>query len=168
MKFLAALLTTLLLPLVGAYGAVYQESKAFLEEVFDGAVPKPRFLWMKKPLREEAEQILRHKPGFLRTRYWKNENQSVWILEEIGKTQPITFGIVIKDNQIKQIKVLAFRESRGWEIKHNFFTHQFIHASIKEDLSLDPPIDGISGATLSVRASTKVARLALLFDRTTH
>ena len=94
--------------------------------------------------------------------------QSVWILEEIGKTQPITFGVVVQDSKILTIKVLAFRESRGWEIKQEFFTGQFLQASMDDDLHLDRSIDGISGATLSVQAMTRIARLALLFDRDTR
>ncbi|MCK5189903.1 MAG: FMN-binding protein, partial [Methylococcales bacterium] len=48
--------------------------------------------------------------------------------------------------------------------KHDFFTDQFKQNSLKPDLSLSQPIDGISGATLSVRELTKVAKLALYFD----
>ncbi|MEO1898962.1 MAG: FMN-binding protein, partial [Methylococcales bacterium] len=62
------------------------------------------------------------------------------------------------------LKVLAFRESRGWEVKHDFFTDQFKQNTLDSHLKLTQAIDGISGATLSVRALTKTARLALFFD----
>ena len=62
------------------------------------------------------------------------------------------------------LKVLAFRESRGWEVNHDFFTNQFKQNSLDANLRLNQPIDGISGATLSVRALTKVAQLGLFFD----
>lgn len=55
-----------------------------------------------------------------------------------------------------------FRESRGFEVRYPFFTDQFRGARLREGLDLDREIDGISGATLSVRALTKLARLALL------
>ena len=122
-------------------------------------------LWLKKDIRKQASQILKHRPGFLRTRYWQKDQQSVWIINEIGKTKPITIAVVIKDNKIILLKVLAFRESRGWEVKHDFFTDQFKQNGLNADLTLIEPIDGISGATLSVRALTKVAQLALYFDR---
>jgi uncharacterized protein with FMN-binding domain len=83
-------------------------------------------------------------------------------LEEIGKEQPITTGIVVEDGKIDQVKVLVFRESRGFEVRYPFFTDQFRGATLREGLDLDREIDGISGATLSVRALTKLARLALL------
>lgn len=144
--------------------AEYQSTDKFLLQVFSGTPPKPKILWLKKDLQKAASKILKHKTGFLRTRYWHNTEQSVWILNEIGKTKPITVAIVIKDNKIVQLKVLAFRESRGWEVKHDFFTDQFKQNSLQENLTLANAIDGISGATLSVRALTKVAQLALFFD----
>ena len=58
-------------------------------------------------------------------------------------------------------KVLVFRESRGWEVRHPFFTDQFRDAGLTGELALDRNIDGISGATLSVRALSRLARLAL-------
>jgi len=143
----------------------YQSTEDFLLQVFSGPPPKPKVLWLKKDLREKVAKILQHKPGFLRTRYWQTAEQSVWIINEIGKTKPITVAVVIKDNKIELLKVLAFRESRGWEVKHDFFTDQFKHNSLTDELRLAQAIDGISGATLSVRALTKTAQLALLFNR---
>jgi len=47
------------------------------------------------------------------------------------------------------------------EVRYPFFTDQYKDASLQKDKQLDRTIDGISGATLSVRALTKLARLAL-------
>jgi hypothetical protein len=78
----------------------------------------------------------------MRTRYWRVGNKSVWVLNEIGKTQLITVGIIIENNAIQNLKVLEFKESRGWEVKHSFFTDQFKSISINSDHSLSKPIDG--------------------------
>ena len=43
----------------------------------------------------------------------------------------------------------------------SFFTDQFNEIGLTGELDLDRGIDGISGATLSVRALKKLARLAL-------
>ena len=109
-------------------------------------------------------EIMEHDLGVLRLKYWEKEWRTVWILEEIGKERPITAGIVINNGKIERINVLTFRESRGWEIRYPFFTDQFSDAILKEDRQLDRKIDGISGATLSVKAMTKMARLALLLN----
>ena len=158
------LLITLLSCFSSLQAAEYQTTEDFLNQVFSGTPPKPKLLWLKKDIRKNAAQILKHRPGFLRTRYWQADQQSVWVINEIGKTKFITIAIVIQDKKIALLKVLAFRESRGWEVKHEFFTDQFKQNELNADLTLNKPIDGISGATLSVRALTKVAQLALYFD----
>ena len=93
----------------------------------------------------------------------RDSGRTAWILEEIGKTEPITFGVVIKEGQIQNIKVLEFREIRGWEVRYPAFTKQFEGASLK-GAKLDRNVDGISGATLSVWAMTSIAELSLFLD----
>ncbi|MCK4842125.1 MAG: FMN-binding protein [Methylococcales bacterium] len=150
---------------VPTYAEEYQKTNDFLQQIFSGEVPKAEVLWLTKELKKTVIEILKHKPNFLRTRYWQTAEKSVWIINETGKTKPITIAIVITGNKIVLLKVLAFRESRGWEVKHDFFTDQFKQISLTPELQLNQAIDGISGATLSVRALTKVAQLALLFNQ---
>jgi hypothetical protein len=157
------LTTTTSLPAKG----VYQEPDAFLNEVFNGEPPAPEILWITRTLRDPIEEILGHAPGVLRMRYWKKNQRSAWILEEIGKEQPITVGFVVNTGRLETVRVLAFRESRGWEVRYPFFTDQFNGATLTDKRTLDRTIDGISGATLSVRALRKLARLALFLDTQT-
>jgi len=158
----------LLLPLIGGTsvaGGVYQTPEAFLEEAFAGEVPEPQVLWLRGEVKAGVERILGHRYPSLRIRYWQRGPRSAWILEEIGKEQPITAGIVVDSGRIERIRVLVFRESRGWEVRHEFFTRQFDQAGLDEEDRLDRHIDNVSGATLSVRAMKKLARLALFLDR---
>ena len=111
-------------------------------------------------MKTTLQDILGHRYQGLRVRYWQKEQRTAWVLEEIGKEQPITFGVIVHAGKIEKITVLAFRESRGWEIRYPAFTQQFVGARLNS-LTLDRPIDGISGATLSVWAMTGVARVAL-------
>ena len=74
----------------------------------------------------------------------------------------LTTGIVIDRGAIETVRVLVFRESRGWEVKHAFFTDQFKQVRLVQAQRLNRRIDGITGATLSVRALKKVATAALL------
>lgn len=140
---------------------VYQTPEAFLEETFGASIPKPQSLWFDKDINAEVARILSHKPETLRTRYWRAGERSAWILEEIGKDKPITVGISVNQDRIERIRVLIFRESRGWEVRQGFFTDQFHNVGLRTDMSLDKPIDGITGATLSVNALIKLARVAL-------
>ena len=142
----------------------YQTPEAFLAEMFGGDGPESRVLWIQPQEREQAAAILGHPLGVLRMRYWTQAGRNAWILEEIGKQQPITVGIVTVGGRMEQLRVLIFRESRGWEVRHAFFTDQFRGATLDERRQLTPPVDGVSGATFSVSALTRLARLALLLD----
>jgi len=146
-------------------GGVYQEPDAFITEVFADNPPKAEVIWPDKELKAQIKDILGHDYKSLRIRYWKQENRTAWILDEIGKDKPITTGFVINNGRIERVRVLIFRESRGWEVRHAFFTDQFDKAALNNDMQLDRTIDNISGATLSVRAVTKLSRVALLLDR---
>jgi hypothetical protein len=142
---------------------VYQSNADFIDEVFDNKPPESDVIWLKGDVRKGVKQILGHGYSGLRIRYWQKQQRSAWILEEIGKEEPITFGIVINHARVEQVKVLAYRESRGGEVKYPAFTQQFNQARLSEG-ELDRHIDGISGATLSVRAMTAVVTLALYLD----
>ena len=142
----------------------YLEPEQFLKNAFADQVPKPKKIWIKKDLKSEIKRIMGHDLGVIRIRYWDDGNKTARILEEIGRDKPITVGIAVKENKIEQLNVLIFRESRGWEVRYPFFTDQYKQVTLKKDKQLDKKIDGISGATLSVNALTKLARLALFLD----
>ena len=109
-----------------------------------------------------VERLLGHRFSALRVRYWHDGEKSAWILDEIGKELPITIGVAVENGSIRNVRVLEFRESRGWEVRYPFFTDQFVDARLGPDEKLDRRIDGITGATLSVGAVTRIARVALV------
>ena len=90
------------------------------------------------------------------------------VLDEIGKTEPITSGIIVNQGRVEQVRVLIFRESRGSEVHRSAFTRQYENASLESDNSLDLYIDGITGATMSVSALNRQVKLALLLDKVTR
>ena len=138
--------------------------KQFISEAFDSQ-PEVKSIWLDERLQKKIKNILDHRYPKLRLRYWvnhNNNNQSVWFLDEIGKEMPISFAISIIEHRVSLIKVLAFRESRGGEIRMQSFSEQFENIGLNDDSFLNKTIDGISGATMSVTAMKKVTRLALL------
>jgi hypothetical protein len=149
-----------------AEAEIFQTPDDYVAEMFAGSAPDARALWIKPELRAQLAEILGHNPG-LRMRYWQRGDQrTLWVLDEIGKDHPITAGVVINDGAIEDIRVLIFRESRGWEVKYAFFTRQFLSARLDaQDLTRN--IDGITGATLSVRAMKRMAQAALLLHEHT-
>ncbi len=156
-----------LLPLLAWGRDTYQEPQEFLSDNFNGQVPEASIVWLTGERKQRAREILGHRYPSLRVRYWRQAQRSAWILEEVGKDHPITTGVVIQDGRLERIKVLIFRESRGWEVRYPFFTDQFKGAGLNHDGALNKSIDGISGATLSVRALKKIATLALYLDSVT-
>ena len=147
-----------------ANATVYQSNEEFVSSVFEGKPPSPSFVWMRGEIKTDVANVLGHPYSGLRIRYWKKDQHTAWVLEEIGKERPITTGIEINNGSIARVRVLAFRESRGGEVRYDFFTKQFKHAQLKADNTLNHPIDGITGATLSVNALKRLARLALYLD----
>lgn len=142
----------------------YQKPEEFISQAFNTTVPKAKVFWIDEPAQQAIEAILSHSFKKMRLRYWQQANETIWIMDEIGKESPITVAIHVKDSTIAQTKVLVYRESRGDEVRHDFFTDQFKSAKLKQDLQLDTHIDGITGATLSVRALTKLSRIALYLN----
>lgn len=158
---LSAVLMGLLIMSAAWARGTYQEPEEFINEVFSGEPPAPSVLRLTAEQQKVIESVLDRQLGAGRVRYWQQAQKTVWILEEIGKERPITVGLVVNTGKLELIKVLIFRESRGSEVRYPFFTDQFKGATLQQDRTLDRPIDGVSGATLSTRALTKLAQLAL-------
>ncbi len=157
-------------PVQAASAGQYLTVDEFLSLGFgEDAKPEPKVLWLTPALKARIKTIRGKEFPLLRVRYWQLGQKTAWILEEIGKEMPITIGVVVdldsadgKSLAVSRVDILAFRESRGWEVRHDFFTEQFKGAVLVRDDILSQHIDGITGATLSVRAVKQVARIALL------
>lgn len=139
---------------------VYQTPEKFLALTFS-EVPEAQRILLTGDLSKRVKTILGHRYKKIRVPYWQKGCRSAWILEEIGKERFITTGFVVNSGGLEKVKVLIFRESRGWEVKHDYFGEQFIDARLSDN-GLTKRIDNISGATLSVRAVTKLSKMALM------
>ena len=158
------LITSLAFSFTWAKG-VYQSPEDFISEVFSSNPPEADRIIIKGDLSKELKSILGHRYSKIRIPYWRDGDRTVWILEKIGKELPITAGFVISNNQVEQFNVLIFRESRGWEIRNDFFTKQFDGANLSAKNKLNQPIDNITGATMSVNAMKKLSRMALYLHK---
>ncbi len=143
------------------------ETADYLRAAFSNGEPTPDTLWVTPELRQSVEAALGYGIASLRVRYWHRDRRTAWILDEIGKEQPITVGVVVENDTASMVRVLEFRESRGWEVRYPFFTDQFNDARLDARVEIDPQIDSITGATLSVDAVIRVVRLALFLYRYT-
>lgn len=155
-----AALTVMAAPTPG--NAAGDARSAFLDSAFSDGVPEVQTLWLTEDRRAAMQDRLGAAMDALRVRFWRKGARTAWVLEEIGKEEPITAGIVVDNGHIAAIDVLVYRESRGGEVRLPYFREQFIDAMLTGDGTLTKGIDGISGATLSVRAMKAMARRALL------
>jgi len=79
--------------------------------------------------------------------------------EVIGKVELITYAVAISmDGTIKQIEILSYRESHGFEIRLPAWRKQFVGKGASSPLRVGDDIANISGATLSCTHVTDGAR----------
>ena len=101
-------------------------------------------------------------PGAFRT-----SNGSYVIVDRvIGKHEYIKFAVGINANgTIKQIEILEYSESYGYEVREAGWRSQFVGKSAASALQLNADIRNISGATLSSRHLTEgVKRIMLAYQ----
>lgn len=160
-KVAAALIA---LPPLAFAATVYETQAQFLERAFGASVPEPAVIWLSGERKAAVAEMLGHDYPALRLRYWCRDGRSAWVLEEIGKELPITTGIIVDGGVIDSLRVMTYRENRGGEVSAPSFSEQFNGAALDGGKRLDTEIDGITGATLSVRAMTRLATVALYLD----
>jgi uncharacterized protein with FMN-binding domain len=84
----------------------------------------------------------------------------------IGKHEYIKFAVGINANgTIKQIEILEYSESYGYEVRDASWRAQFVGKSATSPLQLNVDINNISGATLSSRHLTEgIKRIMTMYQ----
>lgn len=154
------LLLVLFVPALQA--KTYIQPEDHIRAAFAGHPPAASVLWITNQIKEDINKILGHSYHKLRVKFWEKSGKTLWILDEIGREKYITTGIMVNHrSQVEDVTVLAFRESRGWEVKYEFFTSQFNGVTQKPNMALSKNVDAITGATLSTNALKRQVRMAL-------
>ena len=101
------------------------------------------------------------------------DEQQVWrvsgggwffVDEVVGKHDFITYAVGLNtDGSVKQIEVMVYRETYGYEIRNEKWRAQFVGKTGQSGLKLDDDIKNISGATLSCRHITDGVKRLLAF-----
>src|SRR5499433_676742 len=88
------------------------------------------------------------------------------VMNEIGKTEPITFMVGLSpEGKVTEVVIMEFRENRGWEVKEKRFLNQFRGKTVRNAIRVDEDIINYTGATLSSKAVARgVKRSLLLLD----
>ena len=142
---------------------VYNKTGDYVKSFFGGDTPKKYTVWVIGDLRDDINQVINGADSTpVRYRYWRKDARTLWVLDSVARTMPITAGVVGENDKIVDISVLIYRETRGHEIQNRVHRAQYYDAAITERNTLDKPINGISGSTLSVNSLKRMARIALL------
>jgi hypothetical protein len=150
-----------LLPAMVHAASIFETHAEFLNRAFNGSPPDTSLIWLSGERKSFVSDLLGHDYSALRLRYWCQAGRSAWVLDEIGKELPITVGVIVEQDYIRSLRVMTYRENRGGEVSTPAFTDQFVGVALADGGALDANIDGISGATLSVQALTRLATMAL-------
>lgn len=102
---------------------------------------------------------------------WHGETLLGYVVldEVVGKYELISYAVALNpDATVRQIEILAYRESHGFEIRSPAWRKQFVGKSAQAGLAIGEGISNISGATLSsnhvtdgVRRIAAVVQVAL-------
>jgi Na+-translocating ferredoxin:NAD+ oxidoreductase RnfG subunit len=88
--------------------------------------------------------------------------RSVVFVNVIGQYQPISIYVAIgAGGSVERVEIMAYRESRGGEVRRKAFVQQFEGKSVSDRLRPGDDIMNITGATISSRAVSRGVRLAL-------
>ena len=98
-------------------------------------------------------------------RVWRVSGGAWFIVDEVvGKHDFITYAVGLNpDGSVKQIEVMDYRETYGYEIRNEKWRSQFVGKTSRAPLKLDDDIKNISGATLSCRHITDGVKRLLAF-----
>ena len=137
----------------------------FLQQVFADKEPQPGLLSLRGELRERVTKVLGHPYRGMRLRYWHSDEISAWLIDEKSKDMPMTVGVAVGPGGIVDLEILVYREPRGGEVHQAFFRRQYRGMTLGENDALSGQVDGITGATLSVDATSRVAAMALVLHQ---
>lgn len=138
------------------YATTYFNIEQAQQAMFAGQKLTPVFVTLSD---EQARQIAKMSDVGVRQkeiRAWKVESGGWFIVDEvIGKHETITYAVGLNaDGSVKQIEIMEYRESYGYQVRNPEWRKQFVGKSAAAPLKLDEDIRNISGATLSCRHVT--------------
>ena len=120
-----------------------------------------QILQLDKQVKKEVENQV--KQTFYRDKlyYWTISQDDTTIAyafldNVIGKSMPITFLVILNINgNIINTNVIKYREAYGGEVGNKGWLQQFLYRNNNSSYNIGKDINGISGATISVKSMSK-------------
>ena len=116
---------------------------------------------LNKKIKKKVENIVKQRFYKDKLYYWtitqEDSTKAYAFLDNvIGKSMPITFMVILNiDGEIENVNVIKYREAYGSEVGSKSWLQQFINFNNNSDYNIGKDIDGISGATISVKSMSK-------------
>jgi hypothetical protein len=149
------------------YAIQYLTVEQAQQAVFPGAAFTPAFITISDAQSREIERRTGVNVRLRDQRVWRVSTGGLFIVDEVvGKHEFITYAVGLNaDGSLRQIEIMDYRESYGYEIRNEAWRRQFVGKRDGDPLKLDVDIKNIGGATLSCRHITDgVKRLLALYD----
>ncbi|MGE5058248.1 MAG: FMN-binding protein [Betaproteobacteria bacterium] len=140
-----------------SYGATYLTVEQAQQAIFPGEKLSQSFINLTNQQVQEIERRSDTNVRRKQVQLWKSANGGFFIVDEVvGKHEYITYAAGLNpDGTVKQIEIMTYRESYGYEIRNADWRAQFVGKNSSAPLKLDKDIKNISGATLSCRHITE-------------
>ncbi len=142
-----------------------------LEEIQSHIFPNQKLTLMpvnvSDAVREKMQDISSVRQKFKTDNIYHTEKGGWLVVDEVvGKHEMIKYAVGINaDGSVKQIEVMDYVESYGYEVADNKWRQQFVGKTSTDPIKLKKDIDGISGATLSAKhISDGVKRVMVMYD----
>jgi hypothetical protein len=150
----------------GAYATQYLSVEQAQQLIFPGgSFTEPQVIKISDEQRREIERRTGVSVRAREQRVWRASDGGFFIVDEvIGKHEFITYAAGLNaDGSVRQIEILDYRESYGYEVRTPAWRRQFAGKRAGDRLRLDDDIKNIGGATLSCRHITEGVRRLLAF-----
>lgn len=150
-----------------SYGATYLTIEQAQQAIFPGEKLSQSFINLTNQQVQEIERRSDTNVRRKQVQLWKSANGGFFIVDEVvGKHEYITYAAGLNpDGTVKQIEIMTYRESYGYEIRNADWRAQFVGKNSSAPLKLDKDIKNISGATLSCRHITEgVKRILATYE----
>jgi hypothetical protein len=149
-----------------AYATQYLNLEQAQQLIFPGAsFAQPEIVKLTDVQRREIERRTGVNVRTGEQHVWRVAAGGFFIVDEvIGKHEFITYAAGLNaDGSVRQIEIMDYRESYGYEIRTAAWRRQFVGKRAGDPLRLDEEIKNIGGATLSCRHVTEGVRRLLAF-----
>lgn len=156
------------LPLIG--GELRDKAESVIKKTYSDEIEIKSFrLNFSKDLKIRAQNFSRQRflSSFVYYYEIRNDSGNVGyaILDNVlGKVKPITFLVIFNtDLSINKVEIIKYREQYGRSVERREWLSQFNDKTVESTIELNSTIDGITGATISVKSVTKGVKRLVYF-----